>query len=84
MFEYIALMQMEWNMELMKHQQEMARKQLERDILRRNEYLAADHNRRMEMLAEDQIEATKKLTEELRRKDMSPKHYHEHRTNIFY
>lgn len=80
----IALLALETDLLMMKHRQKMELKEMERKAKRQAEYNSATHERRMEMLAEDQIEATKKLTEEIRRKDMSPKHYHEHRTtNIF-
>lgn len=84
MFE-LALMMMQLDAATATHRYEAARRETERKLKWQKEYAEASHDRRMEMLAEEQIEATRRLTEEIRKKDMAPKHYHEHRsTNVFY
>lgn len=83
MFE-LAFLQMQADLAALPYRLEQQKREQELKAKRKAEYATASHERRMEMLAEDQIEATKRLTEEIRKKDMSPKHTHEyHTTNIF-
>ncbi len=67
------------------HDHQRAERERARTLRRQEEFARAGHNRRMEMLAEDQIEATNKLAEEIRKKNVTTNHYHEHRhTNLHY